>query len=168
MSPNRRLVALALAAPLVSALLALQVPGDGPKSEGGGPSDVPPPDARLEFRLAEESPGPGLTPMVVSDYAGMIYLHSEVALSSGGVEFARASRGEFGQPVVELVLTDAGFAALKQLFSVNLRKRLAVLIDGQLLMAPVIAGPLEEQIVVVEGVFTVEEARELARRLSGE
>lgn len=66
------------------------------------------------------------------------------------------------------MLTDAGFAALKQLFSVNLRKRLAVLIDGQLLMAPVIAGPLEEQIVVVEGVFTVEEARELARRLSGE
>lgn len=122
--------------------------------------------SHIEFRLAEESPAPGLTSIKTSDYAGTLYLHAEIELTNEALKSATASEGPFGQPVVDLVLTDAGFQKLKQLASANLRKRLAIVLDGELLIAPLIAAPVTEPRVTIDGNFTVEETQRIAAALS--
>ena len=50
------------------------------------------PSVRIEFRVAEEQPGTGLTPVATNDYPPTLYLHSDVAVSNGDIHGAKAGR----------------------------------------------------------------------------
>lgn len=69
-----------------------------------------------------------------------------------------------GRPAVGLVFDDAGDRRFFVLTSANIGNRLAILVDGTVMTAPVIQSAISRQ-VFVSGEFTEQEARNLARAL---
>ena len=109
------------------------------------------PSVRIEFRVAEEQPGTGLTPVATNDYPPTLYLHSDVAVSNGDIHGAKAGRDDLGLPTVTLELTEAGAAKLQAVTSANLQKRLAILADGKVLLAPIIQSAVTDRSVEIAG-----------------
>ena len=109
------------------------------------------PKASIEFRVAEEQPGTGLTAVRTGDYPPTLYVHPEVTLSNSDIRGATADRDEFGLPAVSLELAESGAKKLRAVTSANRHKRLAILVDGKVLVAPVIEGPVKEARVHLTG-----------------
>ncbi|MBI2625488.1 protein translocase subunit SecD [Candidatus Parcubacteria bacterium] len=71
-----------------------------------------------------------------------------------------------GQPQVGLEFNSQGATLFAELTKRNEQKRLAIYLDGYLLSAPVVQGEITGGRAVINGNFTVDGARELARRLN--
>lgn len=69
-------------------------------------------------------------------------------------------------PEVSLAFNNEGKELFKEITERNLGKRVAIYIDNQLLSAPVVQSVITDGRAVIQGNFTVEEARELATRLN--
>jgi preprotein translocase subunit SecD len=72
-----------------------------------------------------------------------------------------------GGPDVQLRLNDAGTQALAHLTSTLVNARMAVVLDGKILMAPVVNEPILGGAMIVVGHFTVAETRRLAILMGG-
>ena len=119
---------------LLAALLCVIVCGcAGPA--GRGSEEAKP--VRLEFRLAESLPGPGLTPATVPGRKQPIYLHSEAALTKAHVAAANAKEDKLG-PYIEVRFTREGRRILGQVTAAHLGKPIAILLDGQVATAPIV------------------------------
>ncbi len=80
-------------------------------------------------------------------------------LSDARVDF---SGNQFGQPEIAFELTDQGAELFAQLTEENVGRRLAIVLDGVVQSAPVIKGRIGGGRGVIEGQFTVEQAKDLA------
>jgi preprotein translocase subunit SecD len=127
--------------------------------------DAPP---RLEFRLAETEPAPGLTEAVFSAgrHRRSFYLHDEIQLDERRVFAARAATSR-GRPAVHLALDEEGRAILARLTGENVGRHLAMLVDGELLSAPRIAARIESGKLILEGDLSEARAREIAAAFPG-
>ncbi len=121
----------------------------------------------LEFR--EENPNP---PSATPNAAGEVQLNvDQVFLPSGltGKEFKRASL-EFDQrtgvPQITLQFDAEGTKKFADITSRNIGKRVAILLDGQILSAPTVQTAITDGRAVITGQFTVVEAKELVTRLN--
>jgi preprotein translocase subunit SecD len=119
----------------------------------------------LEFRIAEAEPGPGLTGMVFDPTGERFYLHEEVLVSQSDVDSAVAIMRD-GRWDVELVLTSAGAQKFEELTERNVGKRCGMVINGELVSAPLIMAPIHVGRAIVAGDFTEAEARRVAQQLS--
>lgn len=81
------------------------------------------------------------------------------------IKSASVAREQFGQPVVSFRLTPEGAAIFGKVTRENVRRQLAIVLDGELQSAPAINGPIEGGSGQIEGDFTVEQARALANVL---
>lgn len=125
-----------------------------------GPTDR----AVIQFRLAQSEPSPGLTRMDWNGWA--FYLHPEILMSA--TEIAAADVGSnwySGQPVVHLELTDTGRARLARITTDHVGDKLAILIDGELVMAPNIMEPIVDGRVEISSSIALSDVVTLARRL---
>jgi hypothetical protein len=111
------------------------------------------PSVQIEFRVGEEQPGPGLTAVATNDYPPTMYLHPEVAVSSSEIRGAKAGLDEVGLPAVTLELSETGARKLQAVTSANLIKRLVILVDGKVLLAPVIQSAVTDSTVQISGVI---------------
>jgi preprotein translocase subunit SecD len=117
---------------------------------------------RLAMHLAEDEPAEGLASMTL--HGRLFYLHPEPALTEADVDSAWVTmRGD--RPVVDLRLNDRGREAFARLTGDNVGKRVAMLVDGKLLLAPVVRAPILEGRAVIEWDATPEEAERVARGL---
>ena len=64
-------------------------------------------------------------------------------------------------------LTSAGAKALKVLTTANRGKRLAVILDGKVLMAPLIRDGITEGKAQITGAFTMKETERIVKVLNG-
>ncbi len=119
---------------------------------------------RLEFRLAETEPGEGLTEVSLPHSGETFYLYPDVAISNADIASASVIQGSSG-PVVELILTPTGSEKLARLTEANLKKRIAMLVDGKVVSAPVINAPIPGGRAMLMGDFSEEEALRIARGL---
>jgi hypothetical protein len=119
---------------------------------------------RFEVRLAEERPAAGLTAAVVGDSSRVIYLHDEVVLGNGDIARARAMDAGAGGFSVEVDLSPAASERLRVATSGHLGRPLAILIDGRVIVAPVVRSPIERA-AVISGNFTKAEATRIAEGL---
>jgi preprotein translocase subunit SecD len=119
---------------------------------------------RFEARLAEEQPASGLTPAAVGDASRVIYLHDEVVLGNGDIARARAMDAGAGGFSVEVDLSPAASERLRVATSGHLGRPLAILIDGRVIVAPVVRSPIERA-AVISGNFTKAEATRIAEGL---
>lgn len=93
---------------------------------------------------------------------GPIY---HTVMTGAALETAVASRDELGRPGVSFTLTDEGEQVFSAFTSANVGRYLAIVLDKQVISAPVIQGPITGGSGQITGSFTTEEANLLAIQL---
>jgi preprotein translocase subunit SecD len=93
----------------------------------------------LELRLAEGSPAPGLVPAAVYGQGKTVYLHPEAQLSNSDIAKVEAVKTRIGKGLIlQVWLTRAGAARIKEATGRHIGDSLAVLIDSVVVAVPMI------------------------------
>ena len=119
----------------------------------------------LEFCIAEDEPGPGLTDTKFGRTNKHFYLHDEVRVTQSAIDSAFAVERE-GRWVVELLLTLEGSQKFEEMTESNVGKHCAMILDGSIISAPRIMAPIRVGRAILAGDFTETEARRVADGLS--
>lgn len=120
----------------------------------------------IEFHLAESNPGSGLIRLRVVGRTGFIYLHSPTELDDRDIESASVVLSQIGQPSVQVKLRPSGFAKMRQLTKKCLHRQLAIVVNGKVISAPYLVSEQVDELLDIEGSFTLEEAQRLAAALN--
>jgi preprotein translocase subunit SecD len=91
------------------------------------------------------------------------YLLKERTLMTGEyIRDARVAINQFNEPYVTLQFTDTGAKLFEQITSANVRKRLAIILDNNVVSAPVIQEKIAGGRAQITGRFDMNEAKDLA------
>jgi len=91
------------------------------------------------------------------------YLVKERTLLTGdAIKDARVAFDQFNRPYISLTFTSWGAKEFERITAENVGKRLAIILDNTVYSAPVIREKISGGRAVIEGDFTLEEARDLA------
>ena len=94
---------------------------------------------------------------------GVPYLvKKEAALTGDVLQDARVTIGEFNEPIVGVTFDSKGAREFEAVTGANVGKRMAIVLDGTVYSAPVIRDRISGGRAVIEGVFTTNEANDLA------
>ena len=91
----------------------------------------------------------------------MYHLEAEAGLTGGVIEEALATLYN-GQPIVTLGMNSEGAKTWSRLTGANVGRRLAILLDGNVHMAPVIRTKISDGQTQVEGFANMNEAKDIA------
>jgi SecD/SecF fusion protein len=89
----------------------------------------------------------------------------ETGLTGNIVQSANVSVDSMGQPSISFVLNPGSTATFAVVTRTNLHHRLAIVMDGRLYSAPMIATPVDTGRATIAGNFSRNEARQLANLL---
>ena len=119
--------------------------------------------AKMSFQMVAPGPGPGATLLPLRDGSGDIAVYDDVALSGDRLDAAASGfEPDTGQPMVTFDFDRQGGAAFAEITAANIGQRLAVVLDGEVLTAPVIQQAIPGGQGQITGDFTLEEAQTLA------
>ena len=129
----------------------------------------------LQFRLVVDNPTGDSEPMAVvgvnnpswSRQPLVLNVQKTVLLDQTAVKSATAVWHNQISPQIDIQLTDDGAKRLAAVTRGNIGKRLAIIINGKLCLAPRIASEISGGQVVISGVFNKQEALDFAARLNG-
>jgi len=93
-------------------------------------------------------------------------VRKEILLDQTALKSAVASRGWQSRWQVDFSLTPDGTKRFAEITGQNPGRRLAILIDGQLITAPTIQSPITGGKGQITGNFTKQEAKDLAAKLN--
>lgn len=116
---------------------------------------------RFEVRLAEDRPVPGLVVAQIPDSDRLIYLHPEIVVSNEDIAqswVVDVGSGRFG---VAVELLPSGAERMRQATDAHVGRPMAVLVDGRVVMAPVVRSSISGS-AVISGHFTRAEAERIA------
>jgi preprotein translocase subunit SecD len=121
---------------------------------------------RLEMRVVEESPAPGLEAVTVSS-TETIYLHREAVVRNEDIAEVRAVPGNtpstFG---IEIVFNTRRAERMSRATRTHIGRRLAILIDGQVVALPILRSPIGK-FAVIDADYTRSEAERIANGMIG-
>jgi len=121
------------------------------------------PDIRMEICLAESSAKANLQE---KEFEGKkYYLHPAVVTNRDLVR-ARSMMAESGSLAISLQFTNAGGEKLARLTGENMRKLMAVLVDGQIVMVASIRSRVYKK-VQITGLFTRDEVDRIVESING-
>jgi len=122
---------------------------------------------RFEVCLAEDTPTLGLRPVRIPVTGRTIYLHPEPVLTNADIAQARAVEGD-GQSGSRIALTFSAAGAEKILRATqgHIGRPLAILIDGEVVMAPVVKSAMSTS-AVLTGDFTRSEVERIVSGIVG-
>lgn len=132
--------------------------------------------AKLEFKLVNENalpsdlaqgiaaPGQQIFPYAPdSDFAGQnIAVYRLGGIDGSALINAQASRNQDNQDVVVIQFDQQGGNRFAKLTSENVGKQFAIILDGEVISAPVIQDPILGGVSEISGNFTPETAQQLA------
>jgi preprotein translocase subunit SecD len=127
---------------------------------------------------AQQQPLNGIYP-VISEGSGRVFPdpqppHLPVIIANTPIVASRdfatvtPSFSQIGTPEITITLKANGTKAFARYTREHIGERAAIMIDNQLLSAPVITGQINGGDLVIGGNFTVEETQNLARSISGQ
>jgi hypothetical protein len=116
---------------------------------------------RFEVRLAEDKPIQGLVVAQVPDSGRVIYLHPEMVVSNDDIAQSWVSQDDTDRFNVAVQLLPSGADRMRQATAMHVGRPVAVLIDGSVVMAPVVRSPIGDS-AVITGNFTRAEAERIA------
>src|SRR5690242_597547 len=103
----------------------------------------------FEVRLAEDASGPNLQEVKILNTERSVYLHREVIISNGDIATAQVIDGSrAAQYSVAVEFTNAGAAKIQRATANHIGRPVAILIDGQVVMAPIVRSPLGTSAVI--------------------
>jgi hypothetical protein len=122
---------------------------------------------RFEVRLAEEYPADGLREAVISGASRSIYLHQETVVTNSDIVSAQVIQGDtLSTFSVVVTFTADGAAKMRRASQSHIGKPLAILIDGAVVMAPVVRSSVGGS-AVISGSFTRAEAERIVAGIIG-
>ena len=117
---------------------------------------------RFEVRLAEDRPAPGLGEAKVSGSDRSVYLHDDVIVTNSDIATARVVQGGGpSQYSVGVEFNASGAEKMRAATGNHIGKPVAILLDGQVVMAPVVRTPIGAS-AVVTGNLTRTQAERIA------
>ena len=118
---------------------------------------------RFEVRLAENRPAPGLHKAMVSGSDQLVYLHEEDIVTNSDIAAARVVQGNGpSQYSVSVEFKATGAEKMRAATQDHLGKILAILLDGQVVMAPVLRSPIEAS-AMITGNLTKSQAERIVK-----
>lgn len=118
--------------------------------------------AKMSFQMVAPGPGPGVTLLPFRDGSGDIPVYDDIALSGERLDAAASGfEPDTGRPMVTFDFDRQGGAAFAQITAANIGQRFAVVLDGEVLTAPVIQQEIPGGQGQITGDFTLEEAQTL-------
>jgi hypothetical protein len=120
---------------------------------------------RFEVRLAEYRPAPGLREAKISGTDRSIYLPDEVVVTNGDISAARSVRVG-SQYYVMVKFTASGAEKMRVATREHIGKPLAILLDGQVIMAPVLRSPIDTS-AQITGNLTKTDAERIVKGIIG-
>jgi preprotein translocase subunit SecD len=116
---------------------------------------------RFEARLAEDRPAPGLREAKASDSGRSVYLHDEIIATNSDIKLARVIQGsDPSQYAVGIEFNAAGAEKMRVATGNHIGKLVAILLDGKVVMAPVIRTAIGPS-AVITGKFTRSQAEKI-------
>jgi SecD-like export protein len=116
---------------------------------------------RFEVRLAEDQPIPGLVVARLGDSGRVIYLHPEIVVSNDDIAQSWVSEDGPNQFGITVQLLPSGAERMRQATATHVGRPVAILIDGSVVMVPVVRAPIVNS-AVISGNFTRAEAERIA------
>lgn len=120
---------------------------------------------RFEIRLAEDGPGPGLHEVKLPGTDRSIYLHEKTIVTNSDISSARVIHvGD--NYTVGIEFNSAGAKKMREATANRIGKPIAILLDGQVVMVPVLRLPIDASAEINDG-FTKAEAERVANGVIG-
>jgi SecDF, P1 head subdomain len=120
---------------------------------------------RFEVRMAETAPAPGLQKAKVAGADKYVYLHHQVVVSNNDIaEVKVVQAGAPSQYGISIKLNAAGAGNMRQATEAHIGRPLAILLDGQVIMAPVVRDTVGGS-ALLTGHYTKAEAQNIAQRI---
>jgi hypothetical protein len=115
---------------------------------------------RFEVRLAEDRPIPGLVVAQVAEPGRVIYLHPEIVVNNDDIAQSWVLQDGPDRFGVSVQFLPAGAERIRQASAAHVGRPMAILIDGVVVMAPVVRSPIGDS-AVISGNFTQAEAERI-------
>lgn len=120
---------------------------------------------RFEVRMAETSPAAGLQKAKVADSDRYVYLHNEVVVSNSDIAAVQVvETGGPSQYGISVKFNAAGAGKMRRATQAHIGKPLAILLDGQVIMAPVVRDAVGQS-AMLTGHYTKAAAQSIAERI---
>jgi len=128
----------------------------------------------FQMRLVAESPSADSEQLICQSTNGetgrisveKLNVQKKILLDETAVKSAVASKGWQDYWQVDFSLTPDGTRRFAEITGQNLGKRLAIVIDGQLITAPIIQSSITGGKGQITGTFTKQEAKDLAAKIN--
>jgi hypothetical protein len=150
---------IALLATVTLVIVAIMAVGWQIWSRGGASLQAA---VRFEVRLAEDAATAGLREARISGSNRVVYLHRDIIVTNGDIAQSRVVAGDgasrFG---VGVDFNPAGSEKMRRATANHIGRPLAVLIDGEVVTAPVLRSPISTS-AVISGDYTRAEAERIA------
>ena len=151
---------LAAAALIVTALVAVGS-RTGPRGSATVYAAV-----RFEVRLAEDDAAAGLREVRVPGSDRVIYLHEEIVVTNADIERSAVVAGSaLSRFDIGVQFNRTGAQKMREATAGHVGKPLAVLIDGEVVMAPVLRSPISAS-AVISGDFSQAEAERIVNGIA--
>ncbi|PIY16838.1 MAG: hypothetical protein COZ15_04065, partial [Elusimicrobia bacterium CG_4_10_14_3_um_filter_49_12_50_7] len=124
--------------------------------------------ALLEFKLVDDKAAdteniPEGFELLERKSGGSIIVQSSAAITGAALKNARvAIGGNYNLPYIELEFTKEGASEFAALTGANINRQLAIVLDNVVQSAPSIRSRIPDGKAIIEGMFSMEEARYLA------
>lgn len=116
---------------------------------------------RFEVRLAENQPVPGLVVAQVAQTGRLIYLHPEIVLNNDDIAQSWVSQDGPDRFSVSVQFLQGAAERMRQATTAHLGRPMAILLDGKVVMTPVVRSPIADS-AMITGNFTRAEAERIA------
>jgi len=117
---------------------------------------------RFEVRLAEDTPSAGLREAKMSGSGRSVYLHRVPIVTNADIAAADIVQSDTpAQYGVEVKFNAAGTEKMREATSGHIGRPLAIIIDGRVVIAPVLRTPIDAS-AIVSGNFTKAQAARIA------
>jgi hypothetical protein len=116
---------------------------------------------RFEVRLAEEQPGAGLAAARIGDSNRIVYLHPDVVVDNDDIADSWVAESAPGQFEVAVQFLPSGAERMFDATTAHVGRPIAILVDGSVVMAPVIRSPVADS-AMITGNYTRDEAERIA------
>jgi len=137
---------------------------------GLGEAQQPNKPAPFQLQIVLDGPSEDAEAMTNNANGGRgetLYVQKTPLLDHTAISSAAVTKNtSTGVPQIDVEFSDVGRELFAQITKENLNKRLAIVLDGQLLSAPVIKSEISGGSVQLTGSFTEEEARNLATKIN--
>jgi preprotein translocase subunit SecD len=131
---------------------------------GGCGSDEGTGTDRAEIRLAMSDPVPNFTRAEVEGTREVVFLSPQAALTGRDIQSAQVLESPDG-PAVDVHFTKSGAEKIERFTRENKGKRMAIRVDGSVVVAPLIMMPIADGKMLISGKMTPQRAAALAAAL---